>query len=63
MTEARKGPGKGALYVILAFEALISFAAIGVGLATGNWLPVIVVLAMGGVIAMLAVMRLTKTGS
>ena len=61
MAEAKKA-GRGALIVILVVEALITLAAVAVGVMTERWTPVIIVVALAAVISLIAFMRLNQLG-
>lgn len=61
MAEATKA-GRGALIVILVVEALITLAAVAVGVMTERWTPVIIVVALAAVISLITIMRLNQLG-
>ena len=61
MAETKKA-GRGALIVILVIEAMLAIGAVGVGFLTGEWLPVIIVIALAGAISAIAFSRLQQAG-
>ena len=58
MAKGTQTAGRGALIVIIVIEAIIAIGAVGVGVMTGRWLPVIIVMVLAGAISLIAFARL-----
>ncbi|MEO0467119.1 MAG: hypothetical protein AAF216_11310 [Pseudomonadota bacterium] len=63
MTKSTGIAGRGALITIIVIEVIIAVGALGVGIMTGRWMPVIVVLVLAGAISAMSFMRLNQLGN